>query len=81
MAIELTPEETARYTVWLSQAETAYHNLMSGMAAKVYVDQNGERVEYSMQKASDLKAYIAQLRALLGKPQLNVIGPLQPRML
>lgn len=80
MAVTLTAEEIAQYTTWLSDAETAYHKLMTGQSAKVYVDQNGERVEYSMQRASDLKAYIAYLRSLLGKPQLNVIGPMAPRM-
>ena len=80
MAGTLTTEERAQYTAWLTSAETAYHNLMTGQMAKVYVDQNGERVEYSMQKASDLKSYIAYLRSLLGKPQTGVIGPMHPRM-
>lgn len=81
MAPTLTSEETAQYTTWLTEAESAYHKLMSGQSARVYVDQNGERIEYSMQKASDLKAYIAYLRSLLGKSQFNVIGPLMPRMM
>lgn len=81
MAASLTSEEITQYTAWLSDAESAYHKLMTGQSAKVYVDQNGERVEYSMQKATDLKSYIAHLRSLLGKPQFNVIGPLLPRMM
>ncbi len=80
MAVALTSEDRVKYTGWLSSAESAYHNLMTGQMAKVYVDQNGERVEYSMQRASDLKAYIAYLRGLLGLPLLSVIGPMSPRM-
>lgn len=81
MAPTLTSGEIIQYTAWLTDAEAAYHLLMTGGKARVYVDQNGERVEYTMQKASDLKAYVAYLRSLLGLPYLNVIGPLMPRML
>lgn len=80
MAITLTSLEIIQYTAWLTDAETAYHLLMTGGKARVYVDQNGERVEYSMQKASDLKSYILYLRSLLGLPLHTVIGPLMPRM-
>ena len=40
----LTPEETALYTTRLTDAENAYHLSMTGQQAKVYVDQNGERI-------------------------------------
>lgn len=79
-AAALSVEEIARYSGWLTDAESAYNKLMSGQQTRVYVDQNGERVEYSMQKASDLKAYIAYLRNILGKPILGVVGPLNVRM-
>lgn len=56
----------------LAEAEAAYHRLMSGQSARVVVDQNGERVEFSSVSAGSLYAYIARLRAelapLLGCP-------------
>jgi len=61
----------------LQEAETAYHQLVTGQMASVVVDQNGERVEYVRANASRLKAYIEELRnqiaALEGKP---IGGPL-----
>lgn len=76
----LTVEENARYAGWLRDAENAYNSLMLGKQSRVYVDQNGERVEFTMQKAGDLKAYILQLRTLLGKPLHGILGPMKPRM-
>lgn len=45
----------------LAEARAAYHRLMIGEAALVYVDQNGERVEYSRASAPKLAAYIRDL--------------------
>lgn len=50
----------------LSEAEEAYHNLMIGGAARVFVDQNGERIEYNIQSSRTLAAYIDSLKAMLG---------------
>lgn len=47
----------------LDAARAAYHNLMTGAAARVIVDQNGERVEFVVANAPRLAAYIAQLEA------------------
>lgn len=47
----------------LAAAQTAYHNLMTGKAVKVVIDQNGERVEYAVANADRLKAYIAALES------------------
>lgn len=47
----------------LSQAEEALHNLVTGQMARVVVDQNGDRVEFTMTNVADLRAYIASLRA------------------
>lgn len=47
----------------LAEAQTAYHRLMTGQAARVVVDQNGERVEFNATSASKLYAYILQLQA------------------
>lgn len=46
----------------LAEAQTAYHNLTIGGAARVFVDQNGERVEYVAANASNLLAYIMRLQ-------------------
>lgn len=50
----------------LAAAEAAYHKLMVGEAVRVFVDQNGERVEYSVASAARLAAYIADLKRQLG---------------
>lgn len=46
----------------LAQAEEAYHDLMIGRSARVVVDQNGERVEFTMATAARLNSYIADLK-------------------
>lgn len=51
----------------LAEAEEAFHALMTGKAASVYVDQNGERVEYTRGSAADLRSYIGELKILVGK--------------
>jgi hypothetical protein len=47
----------------LTAAKDAYDKLMTGQSARVVVDQNGERVEFSAINASKLQAYIAQLQS------------------
>lgn len=47
----------------LDAARVAYHNLVTGQQARVIVDQNGERVEFTMANRAALKAYISQLEA------------------
>lgn len=59
----------------LAEAETAYHALMTGSAARVYVDQNGERVEYVVANASRLEQYILRLKEELGTP--SVVRPMK----
>lgn len=51
----------------LVQAEEQYHRLLTGQAAKVFVDQNGERIEYVAASASRLAAYIEELKRQLGQ--------------
>ena len=46
----------------LTESEAAYHRLQIGEAAIVFVDQNGERVEYTRASAPRLAAYIADLK-------------------
>jgi len=50
----------------LEDAENAYHSLMTGRSLKVFVDQNGERMEYSTGSALQLSKYIAELKRQLG---------------
>jgi len=61
----LTSEQRAVLEARLTEAQTAYHNLQLGTSARVVVDQNGERVEYTAANSSKLRAYITELEALL----------------
>jgi hypothetical protein len=45
----------------LTEARVAYHALMTGVSARVVVDQNGERVEYTAANRASLRAYITEL--------------------
>lgn len=47
----------------LDEAEAAYHDLMLGQSARVVLDQNGERVEFTAANAARLYAYIQSLKA------------------
>lgn len=61
----------------LAQAQGALHALMTGQSARVVVDQNGERVEFTSVNADRLRAYIVSLMALIeGNPAAR--GPLNP---
>ena len=46
----------------LAEAEEAMHALQIGQNARVIVDQNGERIEYSAANRADLRSYIERLR-------------------
>lgn len=60
----------------LAEAKAAYHKLMLGRSARVFVDQNGERVEYTAANASRLSAYIKDLETALGL--VKIAGPMRP---
>lgn len=47
----------------LDAAREAYHNLLTGRMARVVVDQNGERVEFTVTSANRLLAYIQMLES------------------
>lgn len=51
----------------LEQAESAYHDIMTGTAVRRFVDQNGEQVEYSRANVAQLSAYIEKLRAQIAE--------------
>ncbi|MBT9159035.1 MAG: hypothetical protein DDT26_00284 [Dehalococcoidia bacterium] len=50
----------------LREAENAYHALMIGGSARVVVDQNGERAEFTAASATQLQKYIFYLKQMLG---------------
>jgi hypothetical protein len=47
----------------LDDARKQLHLLLTGQAARVFVDQNGERVEYVTARAADLQKHIQRLEA------------------
>jgi len=71
----LTEDEKTLMTSRLTDAENAYHLIMTGQQAKVYVDQNGERVEYQAGSVDRLRAYIQQMKLALGK--VSISGPMK----
>lgn len=77
---ELSDEERVAISANLKEAESAYHKLRMGGMARTFVDQNGERVEFSVANADRLRAYIMEMKAQLGLPT-GIIGPAQPWML
>lgn len=50
----------------LTDARLKYHQLMTGSLARVFVDQNGERVEFNAANADALSRYIKTLEDALG---------------
>lgn len=62
----LSDEERELFTQWLAEAEAAFHALMMGTQARVIVDQNGERVEFTAGNKSSLYAWILTLKSKLG---------------
>jgi len=50
----------------LEEAEKAYHALATGTMARVIVDRNGERVEFTVANRQGLYSYILELRQSLG---------------
>lgn len=59
----------------LAQAQTAYHNLVTGRSVRVFVDQNGERVEYIQADAGRLAQYIEYLKRQIDNK--TVTGPMR----
>lgn len=61
----------------LATAQAAYHDIMTGKAPRVIVDQNGERIEYSPANASRLNAYILELKRQIGGVGNTIGGPME----
>lgn len=62
----------------LDDARKAYHELLVGRSARVFVDQNGERVEYTSANRAALAIYIRELEAEIGDNTVGTGGPLRP---
>lgn len=58
----------------LADAKEKLHELLTGKAVRVLVDQNGERVEYTAANRAQLQAYVNRLEARLNQTSC---GPLQ----
>lgn len=73
----LTPEREAEIRAQIADANKAYHNLLTGTMARVLVDQNGERVEFTATNRDNLYRYIQQLNAMLPSAcaPVTVLGP------
>ncbi len=63
----------------LDAAEDALHQHLLTGSTRVFVDQNGERVEYSVPSTARLRAYILELKTTLGTA--TSVQPLAPRVL
>lgn len=56
----------------LAEAETAYHQLVTGGQPRVLVDQGGESITYTAASADRLSAYIEDLkRQIAGKESVK----------
>jgi len=62
----------------LADAKEAYHSLMTGTMARVIVDQDGQRTEFTAANATKLYGYIQALEAQVTPPDLttNPGGPI-----
>lgn len=59
------------------QLEAAYIQLMANTAVRVFVDQNGERLEFASANADKLKAFIERLYATLPGYIADVVKPMR----
>lgn len=58
----------------IAAARDAYHKLVTGQSVRVFVDQNGERVEYAAANARTLLNYIAMLQQQLANGDCGGVG-------
>lgn len=61
----------------LVEAEDALHQLLTGTSARVVVDQNGERIEYTAANSGKLRQYIQELKQEIAGSSLGSNGPLR----
>jgi hypothetical protein len=78
-----TPEKCAKLEADLADALAALHKINTGGSARVVVDQNGERVEFTAVNLNGLRSYINSLNAQLvacGCPGHSLPTPSGPAM-
>lgn len=75
----MTPEMIEQLQANLADAKVQYHLLVTGQQAKVFVDQSGERVEFTSGNRAALAQYIGQLERQLAGAQ-RPSGPMQAWM-
>lgn len=68
-----TAAEKVLYATYLTEANTAYHQLQMGNGA-VSIGYNGESVTYTPANKNALKSYINQLRRALGMAAVSNPG-------
>jgi hypothetical protein len=56
----------------IAEVEAAIHAIITGTQVRVFVDQNGERVEFNTTNLSRLQAYLASLT--VSTPNVGPIG-------
>lgn len=78
MACTLTPAEKTLMQARLDEAKQAYHDLVTGTKARVIVDQNGEKVEFTAPNRQALYAYIQELERILCPPTQSPSFNLMP---
>lgn len=64
-----------------ADATSAYHRLNTGAAERVFVDQSGERIEYTAAKVPELRRYCEELSSELSarqNPRAVRRGPIRP---
>lgn len=61
----MTDQELDELKAKIKEADAEYHALMTGTKVRVFVDQNGERIEYTSANRSSLYNYIQSLKSQL----------------
>ena len=62
----------------LADAKSALHDLLVGRSARVFVDQNGERIEYTAANRGALRTYVQELeQAIAAEQGTKKTGPLR----
>ena len=72
----LTATERLEVEALLKDAKKQKHALLTGKSARVFVDQNGERIEYATANLPRLNAYIYDLETQLGMHPPGARGPM-----
>lgn len=61
----MTDAEVLALKQKILDVETAIHNIHTGQSVRVFVDQNGERVEFNGANLTSLRRYLLELKSQL----------------